>query len=173
MILRELDFSRSRPMPRIGVGVLVVGVIAFAVALAHRQQVEDAHAKVELRVRAEEAARDAQRRASAPPAKPVAAQVRLQAAQVELARPWLPALGAVEAATADPVFLLSMSFERNSGLLRLEGEAPSFEKALDYVGKLDAAPLSSTVLLSHERVTHPDNGRTVVRFSATSQWGGR
>jgi hypothetical protein len=167
--LRNLDFSRSKPVSRVGMCLLAAGALAYALAFAHRQQVAEEQAAAERVLRDAELARDV------PALSPQAsvAEARMRAARMELDRPWLQALGVVEAATVDPVFLLSMNFERGSGLLRLEGEAPNFGGVLSYVSKLEQAPLSSAVLLSHELVTDPNNGRGVVHFSAATQWSVR
>ena len=170
-----VDFLRAPQPPRIGWVLLAVGVAALATAWWFDQRWTSERVASE---RAEQQAVDALRalQAPAPPVEPTLAQRRWQQAQGELRRPWLPALRAIESATVNPVFLLSMTIEPGKGLIKLDAEAPSFDHALAYVQVLDEGDvLQPATLVSHEQGGDVA-GRSTVKFSAVTQWvaaGGR
>jgi hypothetical protein len=165
-----IDFLRPPRPPRLGWVLLALGVAALATALWLEQRWTSERAVAE---QAEQQALAAQRalRAPPPPTEPTLAQRRWQQAQGELRRPWLPALRAIESATVNPVFLLSMTIEPGNGLIKLDGEAPSFDHALAYVQVLDeGGALQPATLLSHEQAVDPSGARGAVKFSVTTRW---
>lgn len=165
-----VDFLHAPRRPRIGWVLLALGSAALAMALWCEQRWASERAATEL---ADEQALAAQRALLAllPPPEPTLAQRRWQQAQGELRRPWLPALRAIEAATVNPVFLLSMTIEPSKGLIKLDAEAPSFDNALAYVQVLDiGGVLQPAVLVSHEQAADVAGGRGTVRFSALTHW---
>lgn len=172
MSLRSIDFSRPvRAVSALGMALLFIGALALlASGICHHRWA------AEREVAAQQAQREAEALRARRAAKPVAAapssdERRLQRATLERARPWMPALRAIEAATRDPVYLLSLSADAGSGSFRLEGEAPSFEHALAYVQVLpDGVGISTASLLSHEETNDPASGRRVVRFAVRIQW---
>jgi hypothetical protein len=88
-----------------------------------------------------------------------------------LRQPWLPVLRAVESRTRPPVYLLTLSFDPGSGLVRLEGEAPTYEGAIRYVQSLQAPGLLESIQLrSHEEAVDAITNAPVIRFSAQSRW---
>ncbi len=120
---------------------------------------------------------------------PTATQRRWIQARPELNKPWKAALGAIESATREPIYLLSMSIDPTTGIIRLEGEAPGFDEALAYVQALGAeSALSSATLESHTEISGaagsgpaaalptqfpaaaPPASRPPVRFSALAHW---
>lgn len=173
MSTTAVDFLRE-PRPSVAGSVLLaIGVVALAGALWFDKQWSSERAAA---MQAEEqviAARTA-RLAPVRPAEPSLAQRRWEQARPELRRPWLPALKAVESATVNPVFLLSMNVEPATGLIKLEAEAPSFDHALAYVQVLDQnGALRPAVMVSHEQATDPASGRGFVKFTAATQWASR
>ena len=173
MSTTAVDFLRE-PRPSVAGSVLLaIGVVALAGALWFDKQWSSERAAA---MQAEEqviAARTA-RLAPVRPAEPSLAQRRWEQARPELRRPWLPALKAVESATVNPVFLLSMNVEPATGLIKLEAEAPSFDHALAYVQVLDqSGVLRPAVMVSHEQATDPASGRGFVKFTAATQWVSR
>ena len=166
---RAVDFLRAPQSPRIGWVLLAVGIAALAAAWWFVQRWASERVASE---RAEQQALDAQRalQAPAPPVEPTLAQRRWQQAQSELRRPWLPALRAIESATVNPVFLLSMTIEPSKGLIKLDAEAPSFDHALAYVQVLDeGGVLQPATLVSHEQAADLA-GRSAVKFSVITHW---
>lgn len=167
---RPIDFLRPAQPPRIGWLLLTLGLAALSGALWCEQHWASERAAAKD---AEQQAQAAQRalHAPPPPVEPTLAQRRWQQAQGELQRPWLPALRAIESATANPVFLLSMSIDPAKGLIKLDAEAPSFDHALAYVQVLDiGGVLQPATLVSHEQGLDPAGGRGPVRFSAVTHW---
>lgn len=100
-------------------------------------------------------------------------QRRLQHIAPQLRQPWLPVLRVVEGATRPPVYLLALAIDPASGNVRVEGEAPSFDKALEYAKALDEdGVLGPAELRSHEQMSEP-SGRAAVRFSIVTRWSAR
>lgn len=170
MNARALDFLRPPSPPKVGWVLLAIGAAALAAALWCEQRWSFERAATE---RAEQERLAAQRASQTPvkPPEPTLAQRRWQQAQPELRRPWLPALRAIESATANPVFLLSLSIEPASGQIKIDAEAPSFDHALAYVQVLDVGGvLQPATILSHEQTADAASGRSIVRFSASTRW---
>ena len=170
MSISTVDFLRPPRAPQLGWWLLLTGVAALAAAVSCEQRwtAERMEAERAAQIKAEASRL---KRQPARVAEPTASERRLLHAQRELRRPWLRALGSVESATNDPVYLLSLAFERGSGVLRLEAEAPSFDHALAYTQMLGSSKvLSSAALESHEHMANPAAGRDVVRFTMTMRW---
>jgi hypothetical protein len=165
-----IDFLRSPRQPRVGWVLLTLGSMAIVGALwcdqhwfAYRTAIE--HAEREA------LAAQMVRQVPPKPAEPSLAQRRWEQAQVELRRPWLPTLRAIESATVNPVFLLSMTIDPAKGLIKLDGEAPSFDHALAYVQVLDeGGALRPAQLISHEQSPDGAPGHPSVKFSAVTRW---
>jgi hypothetical protein len=170
MNIRAVDFIHPPRPPRVGWVLLAAGVAAFVAALWCEQHWAVERAAVE-RIEQETLA---VRRASQSPARqaqPSMAQQRWQQAQPELRRPWLPALRAIESATVNPVFLLSLSIDPANGQIKIDAEAPSFDHALAYVQVLDVGgALQPGTMVSHDQVADAGSGRSVVKFSAVTRW---
>jgi hypothetical protein len=166
---QRVDFLQPPRPPRAGWALLAVGIASLAVALwcEHRWSIRrDAQSRADLAVSA------ARRAAQVPAARaePTLVERRWTQAQQELRRPWLPALRAVESATASPVFLLSLAIDPSKGIVRLEAEAPSFDDALNYVqavGQGDA--LQPATLVSHQQSADA-SGHGTVKFTLATRW---
>ena len=171
---RAVDFLRPQRPPRLGWVLFTLGVISLAAALWCEQRWAAEHAAVDQAYRqAQEQAMAVERarRAPPPPREPTLIERRWLQAQPELHRPWLPALHAIESATVNPVFLLSMNIDPVKGLIRLDAEAPSFDHALAYVQVLDeSGALQPAELVSHERAVAAVGAPGTVRFSVVTQW---
>ena len=190
MRLADVDFLRSPTQPAGAWWLLTIGVVALAgsLAVAHRWHLQ--RQDVSLQEQALIGARQARMRPAAAPL-PTLAQRRWMQAQPELGKPWKAVFRAVESATREPIYLLSMNMDPANGVIRLEGEALGFDEALTYVQELGAEPaFSSAMLESHADVSASSNGpgssaimatafapgaplppnATVVRFSASAHW---
>ena len=170
---RSIDLSREPAPPFLGWILLSVGLAAAFVAFAYRQHQAGALAEAE---RQTQARLDRQREHSKPvrAAAPSPAEIRLLAATAESRAPWLATLRTIEATARDPVYLRAVTFEPDSGLLRLEAEASSFADALAYAKELDESEsLHPAWLRSHEEVVDPARARPAVRFAVVARWNRR
>lgn len=168
-----VDFLRDPQQPFVGWILLAFGVIGLGVSIWFQQQwaterSEALHSQ-QLTLAANSAKPQPVR-----PTKPSPTEWRLQQAQAELQRPWLPVLRAVESATAAPIYLLSLNIDPSTGLVKLEAEAPSFDHALSFVSMLDAGgALQPAVLVSHAETASAQADKPWVRFSVATQWSVR
>lgn len=169
MTQAAIDFLAPPPPRRFGVVLLLTAAAILAavlwIARVWEHEEEAAHAADQ---RALELRRLQSVQAAAP--APSADSKRWDQARLELAAPWLSALRAIEQATVNPVFLLSLDIEPATGTVKVVGEAPSFDHALAYVQVLDLdGALQPAQLTSHEKIVDP-SGRSIVRFSAVTTW---
>lgn len=163
--LASVDFLREPSQPVGGWWMFAAGAVSVVCAIAFAHHCRALRDETVLRERAILSAREAgQRPAAAAP--PTPAQRRWQQAQPELAKPWKAALRAIESSTHAPIYLLSMNMDPATGLIRLEGEAPSFDLALAYVRALNAeSALSSATLEAHEEMSSPGGQSVTAGFS--------
>jgi len=171
MNLQAIDFSRSPARSRAGAWLLAAGMVALVSSLWLDHQWTAERAEAERLLQAElEAQRVAQR--PVPVREPSASERRALRARSELQRPWMKTLSAIEAATVDPIFLLSASFEPAAGTIKLEAEAPSFDHALAYTQNLpEGHALVSAALASHEAAPDTPLLHNGVRFTVLARWG--
>lgn len=165
-----IDFLRAGRTPALGWALLAVGAASLAAALwLDRTWTQDraaAAARAQVEAHRSKALQEAQR---APRSSSDEKRERFAARQ--LAQPWLPSLRLIESATEPPVFVLGLSMDPAGGSMRLDGEAPSLQHALDYARALhEKHLLGPAELRSHENATDP-GGRPVVRFSLHAPWG--
>jgi len=163
----DVDFLRRPTPPAMGWVLLAMGLLALAGSLRFAQEWRQQRGQVAGQESTLAAARHALRR-PATSAPPTLRQRRWQQARDQQGRPWNAALGAIEAATLEPVYLLSMVVDPATGSIRLEGEAPDFDQALAYVQSLATQPaLSSATLESHADM---GTGAGRIHFSALAHW---
>lgn len=173
MTLAAIDFLRKSPQPWVGWVLLAFGIVALGSAMWIERQWASARRDALRLQQVSSAARQIKANPGPPPAATLAQRRSLQA-QTELRRPWLPMLQAVESATADPVYLLSLNVEPATGLIKLEAEAPSFDDAVAYVQKLgESSALQPPELLSHAETPSPRADRPLVKFSVAVHWNVR
>jgi hypothetical protein len=173
MSLPAIDFLRPPRSPTAGWLVLALGVACAAGALWAAQQWAAERARAEQE---QQAITDTRRSITQPrPAPtPTVTQLRAEQTELQLRRPWLQVLSAVESAAMEPVYLLSLSVDAGTGAVRLEAEAPSFDEAVAFVEVLTRAEVLKEVMLtSHEGLDDPAKARTYVRLAATAQWSVR
>lgn len=168
-----LNFMRPPGAPRLGWGLLAAGVLALLAALEVSSRWDAQAREVERLARSRG---DAQRVKAIPP-PPVEANVaerRWRQIQVDVQRPWLPMLRAVEAATMNQVYLLALSAAPETGEVKLQAEAPDFDHAVAYLLRLaETGALEPGTLVSHEELAAPAAAGAVIRFSATTRWRAR
>lgn len=165
-----IDFLRQSGTPTLGWLLLAAGAACFATAvwLTNKWSSERLLAQ-----RADHAAAEAKREQSRPrpQAAPTIHQLRQAQAQLELRRPWLSALQAIESTTVAPIYLLSLNVDPVTGVIKLEGEAPSLDHALAYGLVLDEdGVLQPAIVNSHDAAAGSGSGRSVVRFAASTRW---
>lgn len=172
MSRQPVDFLRPAKQPAPGWVLLAIGIATLSAALWCEQHWVTQH-RAETRADEEAQAAHLALQVPARPVEPTVAQRRWQQAQPELRRPWLPVLRAIESATVNPVFLLSMTIDPSRGIVKLDGEAPSFDHALAYVQLLDdGGALQPATLLSHDQSTDA-SGHGSVKFSVATRWVAR
>lgn len=167
-----IDFLHPR-RSWLGWSLLVVGAAALAASLWLDQRWAAQRADSAAAARSREEAAQQAHRAALQPVVPSPDQRRLQRIASQLRQPWLPALRLIENVTEAPVFLLGLSIDPATGIVRVDGEAPNFDQALAYATLLDEQGLMGPAeLRSHEQVTDP-SGRAAVRFTIMTRWSAR
>jgi len=188
MSLSDVDFLRRPAQPLAGWWILATGVILLAGSLTFANRWRTERQAADVQEQAILMSRQTRLKPAAPPTQSVA-QRRWSQARSELSKPWTAVLNSVESATHEPIYLLSLNIEPATGIIHVEGEAPGFDQALDYVQALGAEPsLTSATLVSHAEIepgTTPDGApafptqfsadapprdRPIVRFSALTHW---
>ena len=171
MKVRTIDFLRPVGTPRLGWLLLAAGVLAVGSAIRLEQRFEAAQMLRDQvnaeREHGDELARQRDKLA----ARPSAESRRLAGAAAETTRPWLPALQAVEAATLPPVYVLDFTVDPSKGRVHIEGDSPDFDQAVDYVQRLaQGGGIVQPRLVSHDQVSDPATGRSVVKFTVEAAW---
>lgn len=168
-----MDFLRAKRVPLLGSFLLALGVTALATTFSLSHEWAGRAAKIER----DDLRAAAARQVRLPPPKPALVtpyERRAQQALVELQRPWLASLRAIESATREPVFLLGLTIEPATGVIRLDAEAATFDQALGYVERLSASPgLLPATLVSHEAAATLPPGQGAVRFTVSTRWAVR
>lgn len=165
-----IDFLKPDSTPTIGWLVLALGVGAVAAVMHFDRKWALERAEHEAAMSARLQAEEQRKRELARPAPVTPESRRFQRVVPQLRQPWLPVFRAIEGVTQPPVFLLAISIDPASGTVRLEGEAPTFAKALEYATALDhEGLLGPAELRSHEQSLDPA-GRATVRFAIVTRW---
>jgi hypothetical protein len=172
MSAARIDFLQRQRTPWLGVGMLVLGIAALALALWFDRAWEARRIEYE---EAEQAQREAVERMRSEAARPAVLspdQRRFQQVAPMLRQPWLPTLRLIERATESPIYLLTLSIDPANGSVQLDAEAPDFKSALNYVRSLDEVGLLGPAQIrSHEEGT--EVSRPVVRFKVETRWSAR
>ena len=172
MTSSPVNFLRGYSQPGLGWIAMALGVslLAAAVSLALRWSNEGSDYRTAYQA---SIAKQDRLRVPPPRLQPTMAELRWRQSIAETGRPWLSVLRAIESATKEPIYLLSLSVDPTSGGVLLSGEAPDFDRALDYVKSLEADPaMRSAMLVSHEQISGVD-GQSVVRFTSIGKWAVR
>lgn len=171
--MQHIDFIRPGPFLWRGWSLLLLGVVALTATVSMQQWWAAERAALEARQVAQAKALDASRKAAPANLTPTPDQQRLRHVAPLLRQPWLPVLRVIEHVTEPPVYLLNLGIDPAAGLVRLEGEAASFEQVLAYVQALDDDSVLGPARLGSHELTTDSAGRALVRFSVTTPWRSR
>ena len=172
IVLRRLDLD-FKQTPRhwsvLGVLLLVIGAAALAyVANAERGmagQIELLEARMEVLAK----------RSKIKPAQPIdAQQLQLEIRQAneilqQLTLPWDALFKALEASSEQEIALLSIQPDVAKRLVRMGGEAKSFDALLAYITRLEHSKILNHVYLTSHEVRSQDPEKPV-RFSLVANW---
>lgn len=171
----RLDYQRSnKPVPWLGVGVLVAAGVALALLgeryRALEQQIASWEGKIEHIERV-----SSQRSFVSRPISDQAARAQLleikQANQVvrQLSQPWNALFREVETSAGNGVALLSMEPDLQSGTVQIGGEAKDLNALLKYVRQLASGKVFSSVQLQNHQIRQDDPEKPL-RFSLLATW---
>lgn len=166
----RIDFVQTRHVPAMSWVLLFAGAVALAAAgVWYVHALEALHARQAERalIEADNAATlEAQRQpAVKPPEASLAQDPRWQRATVELNWPWLDTLSIIEQLTRPPVYVLAIKPDKQSGSIRVDAEANSYDDMVDYVRTLQAVDAFTQVQpLRHEQ-RRDASGPAIVKFA--------
>jgi Tfp pilus assembly protein PilN len=170
-----LEFvPRARPVSRLGVAMLMVGVGVLAIATVQLGQRLAGNARQQqaleaLQARHGFAKNDARRAAAADPNERDRVKAVRRVAQ-SLTMPWSDMLESLEAAPSQSVALLSVEPSVAKRSIRIKAEARHEQDMLDYLGALQHdTRLAGVVLVSHE--VQAKTPGSPVRFQIQAVWG--
>ena len=171
----RLDYQRpNKPVPWLGVGVLVAAGVALVLLGGHyralNQQIALWEGKIEVIERA-----SSQRSFVSRPISEQAARTQLleikQANQVvrQLSQPWNALFREVETGGGDGIALLSMEPDLRSGTVKIGGEAKDLDALLKYVRQLSSGKVFVSVHLQNHQILQEDPEKPL-RFSLLATW---
>jgi hypothetical protein len=179
MSARSLDLSfalGARRPSLVGTLLLALGVAAGAGALIDHQTVSVATQRLEARAELlERSSRRAPQpiRAAETDGKALQTEVRAANALVaQLNLPWGALFNELEAAAVEGVTLLAVQPELGTGLVRIGGEARSFDRVLTYMQRLDGREAFGEVFLVSHAMRDGVPGEPVA-FTLTAEWRAR
>jgi hypothetical protein len=172
----HLDYQRARkPMPWVGLGVLMAAPITFAVMGGYHETLnEEIHF---WESRADQAAIAAQ---TATVSHPLTDQeARAQMLEVKQANLVVRQLGlplnalfnAVDSSGRQDIALLSLEPDLQRGAVKIGGEAKDFETLLNYVKELSRRAVFGSVMLQNHEIQR-DIAEKPVRFTLIAYWKG-
>ena len=173
----QLDFQRAyRPVPWLGLGVLLAALLTLAAMGGHYQ-------RLNRQIQAWEGKIDNISRLSshlAPASRVVTEQqVRAQLQEVkhanqvvrQLALPWNELFKAVESAGTQDVALLSLEPDLQKSTVKIGGEAKDFDALLKYVKELSKREVFGSVMLQNHQIQQGIPEKPV-RFTLIAHWKG-
>jgi hypothetical protein len=173
----QLDYQRvHRPVPWLGLAILVAALAGLAALAAYHQSLTR-----QLRFWQDQAdgiaRQSAQRAPASRPHSEQAARAQLlevrSANQVVLALdvPWNALFKAVETAGGKGIALLSLEPDTQKGTIKISGEAKDLDVLLEYVKRLSASDVFSGVFLQTHQVQR-DVPEKPLRFALLAHWKG-
>ena len=169
--MRRVDLLRPDAPPLLGWVVLALGGLALVTALGLRHHWQGLDSDTRKRALQEMRAQQEVQARTTKPSLPAPERIRQQQLGALVARPWLPTLRGIEAAMAPSTYLLRLSIDPATGLVRIEAEATGFDWMLNYLHVLERRPeLRAVQLRSHEPMASPNPALQGLRFTVTAQW---
>jgi len=170
----DLDYQRVRkPVPWLGLGVLLAALAALAVTGLYYQNLNREIQSWETK--ADHIRLSSQRSPVARALTEQAARAQMlevkQANQVvrQLALPWNALFKAVETAGGESIALLLLEPDLQKGTVRISGEAKNFDALLNYVKELSTREVFGSVTLQNHQIQQ-DTPEKPVRFSLLAHW---
>ncbi len=171
----QLDYQRVyRPVPWLGLGVLVAALFALALMGGYYQMLNQQIKLWESKV--EHIKRLSSQRAlvSRPLTEQAARAQRLEVEQAnqvvrQLDLPWNELLNAVETSEEKSIALLSLEPDLRKGTVKISGEAKDFKALLNYVKQLSTREVFSSVMLQNHQIRQDDPDKPV-RFFLLAHW---
>lgn len=171
----QLDYQRVyKPVPWLGLGLMVVALVALTLMGGYYQTLTQQLAFWESKV--EHIERLSSQRARVPkPLTEQAARAQVlevkQANQVvhQLGLPWNALFNAVETSGGQGIALLSLAPDLHKGTVKISGEAKDFNALLNYVKQLSNCDVFASVMLQSHQIQQ-DDAEKPVRFSLLAHW---
>lgn len=166
----RLDYCATPRAPRLGTGMLLLGVL-----LATLSVIEYRAVRQELAAHEESAAgvrKAGKRAAAAEPRGEQASAAEFRAAQLTLQRlalPWNDLFASLESARVDGVALLAVEPDPARNVVKLRAQARSADEMLRYVERLQSTGALGEATLARHQV---DAGKTPepLRFDIVAAW---
>ena len=171
----RLDYQRgSKPVPWLGLGMLVGALVALALMGSYYQTLNQRIAFWESK--ADRIERISRHRVHAStPLTEQAARAQIlevkQANQVvrQLTLPWSALFNAVETSGGESIALLSMEPDMQKGTVKITGEAKDLNALLGYVKQLSTRKVFGNVFLQNHKIQQTDPQKPL-HFSLLAYW---
>ena len=173
----NLDFRKQAPRFSLaGIFLLVAGAAVVAQLAVQsgdlRSRIQEAEQKL---TRLEKEGQRRLQQAGQPTQAADSAAMQLEVSQAneilhQLSRPWNGLFKAIESSNEKEIALLSVQPDMQRRVLRLGGEAKSFDALLAYVGRLEKNEGLSKVFVTQHEIRNQDPEKPV-RFTLVASWG--
>ena len=166
----DLDFRPTAPRwPVIGVLLLLVGLI---IALYAYTEVRALNGQISLAQARVESMSQGVRPKAAPTLDTETLQIEVRAANTvlqQLALPWNDLFTALETTSDKQIALLSIQPDAGKQIVRITGEAKSFEALLTYMRRIEQSKTLRQVYLNSHEMRLQDAEKPI-RFALTASW---
>lgn len=173
----QLDYQHVyKPLPWLGLGVLVAAVAALALMGSYYQTLDQQIVLWESKLDRIERLSSHRALASRPLTEQAARAQMLevnQANQVvrQLSLPWNALFTAVEASSGQNIALLSLEPDLQKGTVKISGEAKDLNALLSYTRQLSTREIFDSVMLQNHQIQQADPQKPL-RFSLLAEWKG-
>lgn len=171
----QLDYQRAyKPVPWLGLGILVVALIGLAVMFGYHQTLNQQITFWERKVEHIERLSIHRALVSRPLTEQAARTQRLEVEQAnqvvrQLGLPWNALFNAVETSGGQSIALLSLEPDLHKGTVKISGEAKDLNALLNYVKLLSMREEFGSVMLQNHQIRQDDPEKPV-RFSLLGHW---